>query len=117
MREEENLAKTQNSAFEQAFLEAMDEGFLILGESGREAIYFHLKKECSAKREEFADKPEILVDGLAKIFGVGAQVIEKAILKSLYCRLEQKFKEKKGYGFLSYLREVKQAFEEEEKME
>jgi len=95
------------SLFTQALLEATDEGLLILGESGREAIYFHLQNLYSLKREDVPEKPETFVEGIRKIFGVGAEVIERAIVKSLYRKLGRKYKEKRDYGFLTYLNDAK----------
>jgi hypothetical protein len=94
-------------SFKQALLEAIDEGLLTLGKSGKEAIYFHLQNLCALKKEDIPDKPEIFVEGLQKIFGLGAEVIEKAIVKNLYLKLGLAFKEKKGYSFLEYLNDVK----------
>ena len=93
--------------FKRALLEAIDDGLLTLGESGREAIYFHLQKLCSLKREDVSEKPEAFVEGLRKIFGVGAEVIERAIVKTLYCKLELKYEEGKDQGFLAYLNDAK----------
>ena len=76
------LAKAENS-FKKALLEAVDEGLLIVGESGRKATYFHLQNSAALKKEEIADKPEIFAEGLWKIFGVGAKVIELSIIENL----------------------------------
>lgn len=97
----------QENLFKKALLAAIDEGLLTLGESGKEAIYFHLQNLCSLKREDIPEKPEIFMEGLQKIFGLGAKVIEKAIVKSLYVKLGLGFKEKKGYSFLEYLNYAK----------
>jgi hypothetical protein len=92
----------------QVLLEAVDEGLLILGESARKGIYFHLQNTVSLKREDVPDKPETLAEGLQKIFGAGAVVIEKAIVKSLYSKLGIEYQEKKNYCFLAYLNDAMQ---------
>ena len=94
--------------FSQALLEAIDDGLLTLGESGREAIYFHLQNLCSLKKGDAPDRPEIFVEGIREIFGVGAEVIERSIVKSLYRKLGLKYEEKEGYGFLAYLNDAKE---------
>ncbi|MEM3731259.1 MAG: hypothetical protein QW667_03855 [Candidatus Bathyarchaeia archaeon] len=94
--------------FKRCLLEAVDEGLLILGDSGRKAIYFHLQKLHSLKREDIPNNPEAFAKGLREIFGVGAEVIEKAIIKVLYDKLGLKFEERKGYTFREYLRDCEQ---------
>jgi len=95
------------SVFTQALLEATDEGLLILGESGREAIFFHLQNLYSLKREDIPEKPETFIEGVRKIFGVGAEVIERAIVKSFYRKLGLRYEEKRDYSFLTYLNDAK----------
>ena len=106
------MSKAKNR-FRQVLLEAVDDGLLTLGESGRKAIYFHLQNLYSIKREDIPDQPEAFVEGLRKIFGKGAEVIEKAMAKSLYNRLGMKYDEKKGYGFLAYLNDAMRMAQEE----
>lgn len=87
----------------QVLLEAVDEGLLILGESSRRAIYFHIQEMCSLTREEIPNKPDVLASGLKKIFGAGSKVIEKSIVESLYQKFGIKYEEKKNCSFLHYL--------------
>ncbi|MEM4713107.1 MAG: hypothetical protein QXQ61_00995, partial [Candidatus Bathyarchaeia archaeon] len=86
----------EKSLVERALIEAVDEGLLMLGESGREAVYFHLQNLYGVKKEEIPVKLEEFADGLRKIFGLGAAVIEKAIIESLYDKIGMKHEEKKG---------------------
>ncbi|MGB9714351.1 MAG: hypothetical protein ACPLZC_05160 [Candidatus Bathyarchaeales archaeon] len=99
----------EEKVFNQVLLEAVDEGLLIIGESGRNAIYFHLQNSCSLKREDIPEKPEVFMDGLKKIFGLGAQAIEMSIVKCLYSKLGLEFRERKDYDFLKYLDDAKNA--------
>jgi len=39
-------------AFKKALMEAVDEGLLMLGENGREVIYFRLKQSYALKKED-----------------------------------------------------------------
>lgn len=96
-----------DSEFRQVFFEAVDEGLLVLGESGRNAVYFHLQKLYSLRREDISSKPEAFMESLRKIFGVGAEVIERAILKSLYRKLGLNYKEKEQYNFVTCLNDAK----------
>lgn len=90
----------------QALIEAVDEGLLTLGESGREAVYFHLNNTYSLKKENVPDKPQAFDEALRKIFGVGADVIERSVVKKLYSKLEIDFIEKKNYGFANYINDA-----------
>ncbi|KPV62988.1 MAG: hypothetical protein AOA66_1058 [Candidatus Bathyarchaeota archaeon BA2] len=98
--------------FEKLFIEAVDEGLNVLGESGKQMIFFHLEKSCSIKKHEIPKKPEAFAEGLEKIFGAGASVLEKLIVKSLYSKLGLKCKEKSEYTFADYLNNVKNAKED-----
>jgi hypothetical protein len=100
---------SKKETFKQILLEAVEEGLLTLGESGREAVYFHLQNLYGVKKEEIPNKLEEFADGLRKIFGLGAAVIEKAIIKSLYGKIGMKHEERKDYSFLRYIRDAETA--------
>lgn len=95
--------------FEKLFIEAVDEGLNVLGESGRQMIFFHLEKSHSIKRHEIPKKPEAFATGLEKIFGAGATVLEKLIVKSLYSKLGLKYEDKEERPFADYVNDVKEA--------
>lgn len=99
-------------AFKKALMEAIDEGLLMLGESGREVIYFRLKQSYALKKEDVPGHPEIFVRCLREIFGSGAEVIERVTIKSLYKKLGIALEEKKGFGFMEYLNEARKTFEQ-----
>lgn len=88
-------------------LEAVDEGLLILGESGRQAIYFHLQNLYSLKKEDIPNNLKVFADGLRKIFGQGAEVIEKRTIKTLYNKLGINYEEKRKLDFLDYVENAK----------
>ena len=95
--------------FDKLFIEAVDEGLNVLGESGRQMIFFYLEKSYSIKRHEFPKKPEAFATGLEKIFGVGASVLEKLIVKSLYSKLGLKYEDREEHSFVDYVKDVKEA--------
>ncbi|MEM0313928.1 MAG: hypothetical protein QW056_02215 [Candidatus Bathyarchaeia archaeon] len=94
-------------SFEEAFIEAVDEGLLMLGEAGREIIYFRLRHDYGLRREEIPRSPKIFMNCLRNLLGKGAEVIEKSIIKSLYGKLGIKFVENRNLGFLDYIEEAK----------
>jgi len=99
------LSQAENR-WSQLLLEAVDEGLLILGESARKSIYFHLQNTCSLMREDIPNKPEAFAEGLRRIFGAGAKAIEESIVKSLYSKLGIEYKKRKNTGFVDCLNAV-----------
>ena len=95
--------------FEKLFMEAVDEGLETLGESGKHTIFFHLEKSYSIKRHEIPKKPEAFARGLEKIFGAGASVLEKLIVKSLCSKLGLKYEDVESRPFADYVKYVKEA--------
>jgi hypothetical protein len=78
--------------FEKLLLEAVDEGLSSLGESSKEAIYFHLDKDFNVRKHEIPDKIEAFVGAVENIFGLGANFLEIAIMKQLRAKMGQQFK-------------------------
>jgi len=73
--------------FNLALLEAVDEGFLALGESVRQAIYWHLENRFSIKRSEIPNKLKEFMEALRNMFGAGAEILLKVIIKRFYMKL------------------------------
>jgi hypothetical protein len=99
--------KQKAVVFEKILIEAVDEGLLMLGESGRDVVYFRLRHSYAISKEDVPAHPEIFVECLEKIFGTGSRVIEKAIIKSLYSKLGLEYVERKNFDFLECLNEAK----------
>ena len=78
--------------FEKILLEAVDEGVSSLGESLKEAIYFHLGKNFNIKKHEIPDKIEAFTDAVENIFGFGANFLEIAIIRQLHAKASQRAK-------------------------
>lgn len=93
----------EKSQIRLTLIEAVDEGLLILGESGRKAVYFHIQNITSIKKEEISGNLEALQKGLEEIFGAGARVIETAIVRSLCQKLGIHFEEDKDKSFVENL--------------
>ena len=57
------------------------------------AVFFYLKQNASVRSDDHIDDPKAFEDGLKKLFGFGAKVIEKKILEILYEKIDipQKF--------------------------
>jgi len=104
-----SLAK-QN--FDKLLLEAVDEGLHSLGESSKQAIYFHLEKRFNIKKHEIPHKIEAFADAIEKIFGLGANFLEILIMKQLHEKVGQSFKwpESKELTFIKYVAAAKRSF-------
>jgi len=80
----------------------------IFKEEGANFIFHYLENKCRLNRIRIAEEPEAFSVGLERILGSAAPVIEKMILKNLYSKLELKFKEKEGYKFSDYVKDLKE---------
>jgi len=94
-------------SFEEILIEAVDSGLLILGESARKSIYFHLDRDFSLQKQKIPENPEALENALESIFGVGALVIEISILKNLTAKLGLEFEERKSFNFTDSVNKVR----------
>ena len=106
---EVNALSQKEDQWAQLLLEVVDEGLLILGESARKSIYFHLQSTYSLAREDIPNKPDVFAEGLRKIFGAGAKVIEESIVKILYSKLEIEYEERKNTCFVDYLNDARKS--------
>lgn len=96
--------------FEELLLEAVDEGLSSLGESPKQAIYFHLEKSFNVKRQEIPHKIETFASAIEKIFGSGANLIEILIMKRLYEKVgpDVKLQGSRNFTFTEYVTNIKQ---------
>jgi len=101
------MPKEREEQFAEILNEALDSGLLLLGESARKAIYFHLKKDFSITKENAAGRMEAFARGLESIFGAGALVIERSILNVLYSKLELSYENNEDSGFVESLKRAR----------
>ncbi|MEM3646739.1 MAG: hypothetical protein QW334_01145 [Thermofilum sp.] len=64
-------------------LKCVDNGLRYLGETVKRIIYWYLENECGLKKEEIPEKPGEFIMGLEKIYGSGAEVIERFIVSEM----------------------------------
>ena len=76
----------------EVLMAAIDEGLSLLGESSKQAVYFHLEKTFKMNRVDIPYRIEEFADAIEKIFGTGAKILEIQIMKSLFKKLGHKFK-------------------------
>jgi hypothetical protein len=73
--------------FNKTLLSAIEEGLCPLGDSSKQAIFLHLERSFDMKKEKIPAKLEEFKEALEGIFGPGAQIIEKSIVKCLQSKL------------------------------
>lgn len=73
--------------FTEKLREAIDEALLALGNSPRDAIYYHLEKKFNVKRENIHEQIEEFALALESIFGPGAKYILNLAVKKLCLKL------------------------------
>jgi hypothetical protein len=103
--------------FDKLLLEAVNKGLSSLGESSKQAIYFHLEKSFNVKKQEIPFKIEAFANGIEKIFGLGANFLETIIVKSLYGKIGEVFEwhESTDLTFTEYVAMAKRSFLEKKR--
>jgi len=99
-------------AFEKLLLEAVDEALASLGESAKQAIYFHLENKFKIARNEIPCRVEDFADGLEKIFGLGSRFLEIIIMRKLYEKIGQplEWNKNKELVFVEYVAAARRSF-------
>lgn len=77
--------------FSEVLLAAIDESLSSLGDSPKQAILFHLETSFKIKKERIPENITEFAKALEKIFGPGANYLEKLILTHLSQKLGLKF--------------------------
>ena len=98
--------KRKKGSFGELVMETVDTVFSSLGESCKQAVYFHLKNRYNISRENIPERIEDFFDALEGIFGLGAKLIEIEIMKLLFSKV-QTFKcslKQEGLLFKDYLK-------------
>jgi hypothetical protein len=105
-------SKLTKKAFDKLLFEAVEEALASLGDSAKQAIYFHLEGKFKIARNEIPQRVEDFADGLEKIFGIGAQFLEILIMKQLYERIGSPldWDESKELVFVKYVAAARRSF-------
>lgn len=100
--------------FETLLLQAIDEALSSLGESSKQAIYFHLEKGFRIEKQEIPSKIGAFTCAIERIFGEGASFLEILIMKKLYEKVGRslKWQSSENLEFTEYIAVVEQSFQE-----
>ncbi|MEM1985975.1 MAG: hypothetical protein QXQ24_04490 [Nitrososphaeria archaeon] len=77
------MSSQTSDRVERMILEAIDESLSILGDKGKEAVYYFLEREYCVNKEDIPKNLKTFLECLRLVFGVGANIIEKYILNNL----------------------------------
>jgi hypothetical protein len=102
-------------AFRSLLLKAVDSALSSLGDSARQAVYFHLEKKFDITKNDIPGRVEDFDRGLERIFGAGTWYLEVLIMKKLYEQMGSKGKilkidQAKEFKFPDYVRAAEQSF-------
>jgi len=93
--------------FEEIFLVAIEEGLSSLGNSPKQAIFFHLENSFKIRKTNIPTNLVGFAKALEEIFGPGALYLEKLIVKRLYEKLGLELEEVECRDFLERVNNVK----------
>jgi len=102
-----NLSQSPDPPFKESFNSAVEKAMLLLGESGKQATYYHIEKTFRLKRNTWHKNPEDFAEAVEQIFGhPGSQLLLKAMAKELYADLGLKFEEREAIHFTCLVRKA-----------
>lgn len=93
--------------FSKILLSAVEESLSSLGDSSKQAVFFHLEASFKIKRESIPAQLTEFTDALERIFGPGAPYLERLIVKNLHEKLGLKFEDARSWDFLTCVDNVK----------
>jgi hypothetical protein len=93
--------------FNKFLLAAVEESLSALGDSSKEAIFYHLETSFNLKREGIPSNMNGFAKALERIFGPGADYLEKLIEQRLYAKLGLSLDQEHNDNFLSSLNAAK----------
>lgn len=64
-------------------LQCIDAGLESIGSAGRQTVYWYLAQKCDLKREGVPDQPNEFMKALKNLFGLGAGILERTIVRQL----------------------------------
>ena len=82
------MLSQEQPKFNSVLVQAVHEGLDSIGPSLSDAVLFHLQWTNAIRSSPSLIDPEAFDDGLKRLFGYGARVIERRILELLYEKLE-----------------------------
>lgn len=98
----------QQAKFNVFLVAAIREGLNSIGPSISDIVLFHLQRNNAIHPDQSSIDPEAFDDGLKRIFGFGAKVIERRILEVLYVKLDASVVLNEDFEFIEEVRKAQQ---------
>jgi hypothetical protein len=86
--------------FSKILLSAVEESLSSLGDSSKQAIFFHLEASFKIKKEHIPAQLAGFTNALERIFGPGAPYLEKLIVRNLHEKLGLDFEDGRYSDFV-----------------
>ncbi len=96
----------RQNGLRQILLQAVDEGLSSLGDSPKQAIFFHLEESFGIKKSNIPSNLTEFAAALEEIFGWGASYLEHLIIRRFYDKLGLRFEEVEDWNLLEYVNSV-----------
>ncbi|MBI3023665.1 MAG: DUF3227 domain-containing protein [Thaumarchaeota archaeon] len=77
-------AVKENQRVRDWMISCVNRGMQILSESGWQSVVYFLKSEYNLTIEQAVENPQRFILAQKEIFGLGAKLLEKAVLEELY---------------------------------
>lgn len=85
-------------------LACIDRGLDHLGENVKYVIYWHIENTFGLRKDKIPDSPEEFIRGLESMYGPGAKIIEKSMVREIVNEFGIK-----ANNFVEAIREAKKA--------
>ena len=85
---QQNYNSLKKKKLRQILLMAIDESLSSLGDSARQAIYYHLESSFNLKKAEIPEKIEVFSKVIEDIFRDGAKLLEIQIMRNLHEKIK-----------------------------
>ncbi|MCW4030505.1 MAG: hypothetical protein NWE92_12770 [Candidatus Bathyarchaeota archaeon] len=69
--------------FDEVLGEAIEQALMLMGESVKKILYYHIQTKYLLKPEDISKNPELFVLALRSLLGSGSAYIESLILKKM----------------------------------
>ena len=103
-KQEESREQLSNYVIDHIIEKSLKQAF---GEASARLIYDQLERNHHLTREDIPKNLEMFFSSIEEMYGFGAKVLKRTVLKKLHTKLGLKYEEKEGYNFSDYIRELK----------
>ncbi len=94
--------------FSQILMSAVEESLSSLGDSPKQAIFYHLESHFKIKKENIPMNLTEFARALEKLFGPGASYLEQLITRRMYDKMGLDLEEEDCSDFMDCVRKLKE---------